>query len=300
MAQSFDSVQGDTKRELNHAISRSGNFSFVECLILQSLYNPAATMAKDCEGLDTTVFMPHGRLEGLSEYFDCVPHYLFRVSSPRSSGTTTHSLIESAAAKFNLDRSDVLGRLFAAQHAIRRQATDQPASKPESINITILNTRKVPRGTFLPAVALLQAYNIESTGKLRHDYYHGEYLSQGRLYSDTIGTTTTLDNLTTYGLYELYPPFAEISQKTALCRRVLQLRETFMGIPKEPTNEEVAIAERISVCCFSHVDILPVVMMSLLSLEPRYRLEPRILKAFKDTFWSQWCSYFIHLYSNDY
>jgi hypothetical protein len=167
-------VQGDTKRELNHAISRPGNSSFVECLILQSLYNPAATMAKDCEGLDTTVFMPHGRLEGLSEYFDCVPHYLFRVSSPRSSGTTTHSLIESAAAKFNLDRSDVLGRpwekavdmltshllwknrtddnltswtnsfLFAAQHAIRRQATDRPASKPESINITILNTRKVP------------------------------------------------------------------------------------------------------------------------------------------------------------
>jgi hypothetical protein len=73
-----------------------------------------------------------------------------------------------------------------------------------------------------------------------------------------------------------------------------------MGIPKEPTNGEVAIAERISVCCFSHVDILPVVMMSLLSLEPRYRLEPRILKAFKDPFWGQWCSYFIHLYSNDY
>ncbi|KAI9788031.1 MAG: hypothetical protein M1835_002521 [Candelina submexicana] len=193
-------------------------------------------MAQDSEHLDTTVFMPHGRLGGLSEYLDCIPHYLFRTSSPRSNSTTTKTFtktfIASAAVKHHLDQSDILGRyweeavemlkshllwqnrtndnltswtnsfLFAAQHAIPREATDRPASTPESICISRLDTRKVPRGTFLPAVALLQAYNIESTDKLRHDYYYGEYLSQGRLSSDAI-MTTTQDKLIAYGLYEL-------------------------------------------------------------------------------------------------
>lgn len=258
--------------------------------------------------------MPCGRLGGLSEYFDCIPHYLFRTSSPRSSGTTTRTFIASAAVKNHLDQSDILGRywkeavemlkshllwqnrtddnltswtnsfLFAAQHAIRREATDRPASTPESIYISILDTRKVPRGTFLPAVALLQAYNIESTGKLGHDYYYGEYLSQGRLSSDTI-ITTTLDKLIEYGLYELYPPFAEDSERRGLCLRVLQLRKTFTNTPTEPTDEEVKIAERISAGCFLHINTRPVIMMTLLSLKPRYRLEPKILEAFKDNCW---------------
>jgi hypothetical protein len=273
-------------------------------------------MAQDFERVDPTIFMPHGGLEGLSEYLDCIPHYLFRASSPRSSGTTTKNLIASAAAKYGLDRSDILGRhwekavemikshllwqnctddnlmswtssfLFAAQHAIRREATDKPASKADSIHITILDTRKVPRGTFLPAVTLLQAYNIESTGKLRQDYYYGEYLSQGRLYSDAI-VTTTLDELIAHGLYELYPPFAEVAQKHRLCLRVLQLRETFRDTPKEPNDEEIMIAEKIADGCFLHVGIRPVIMMSLLSLRPRYRLEPRILAAFKDNRWGK-------------
>jgi hypothetical protein len=278
---------------------------------VQSLSNLAATMAQDSEHLDTTVFMPHSGLGGLSEYLDCIPHYLFRTSSPRSSGTTTKTCIASAAVKHHLDQSDILSRdreeavemlkshflwqnraddnlmswtnsfLFAAQHAIRREATDWPASTPGSIYISILDTQKVPRGTFLPAVALLQAYNIESTGKLRHDYYYGEYLSQGRLSSDTI-ITTTLEKLTAYGLYRLYPPFAEVSERRRLCLRVLQLRRTFTDTPKEPTHEEIKIAETISVGCFLDIGIRPIIMMTLLSLKPRYRLDPSILEAFKD------------------
>lgn len=289
---------------------------FTPCRTVQSLSNLAAIMAQDREHLDTTVFMPHGRLGSLSEYFDRIPHYLFRTSSPRSSGITTKTFIASAAVKHHLDQSDILCRyweeavemlkshllwqnrtddnlmswtnsfLFAAQHAIRREATDRPASAPESIYISILDTREVPRGTFLPAVALLQAYNIESTGKLRHDYYYGEYLSQGRLSSDMI-ITTTLDKLIAYGLYRLYPPFAEVSERSRLCLRVLQLRETFTDTPKEPTNEEIKIAERITVGCFLHIDIRPVIMMTLLSLKPRYRLEPRILEAFSDNCWGK-------------
>lgn len=176
--------------------------------------------------------------------------------------------------------------LFAVQHAIRREETDRPASTPEQINISVLDTRKVSRKTFLPAVALLQAYNVESTGKLRHDYYYGEYLSQGKLSSDAV-VTTTLGELIEYGLYELYPPFAEVSQRSRLCLRVLQLRETFTDTPKEPTDEEIKIAEKICVGCFLHVSIRPVIMMTLLSLKPRYRLEPRILEAFKENCWGK-------------
>jgi hypothetical protein len=67
-------------------------------------------MAQDSEHLDTIVFMPHSGLEGLSEYVDCIPHYLFRTSSPRSSGTTTKTCIASAAVKYHLDQSDMLSR----------------------------------------------------------------------------------------------------------------------------------------------------------------------------------------------
>jgi hypothetical protein len=272
-------------------------------------------MAQDSEHLGTTVFMPHSGLGGLSEYVDCIPHYLFRTSSPRSCGTTTETCIASAV-KHHLDQSDILSRdreeavemleshflwqnrmddnlmswtnsfLFAAQHAIHREATDRPASAPGSIYISILDTRQVPRGTFLPAVALLEAYNIESTGKLRRDYYYGEYLSQGRLSSDNI-ITTTLDKLIEYGLYRLYPPFAEVSERRRLCIRVLQLRQTFADTPKEPTHEEIEIAKTISVRCFLHIGIRPIILMTLLSLKPRYRLDPSILEAFKDNLWGK-------------
>ncbi|KAH7563710.1 hypothetical protein BM1_00757 [Bipolaris maydis] len=109
---------------------------------------------------------------------------------------------------------------------------------------------------------------------------------KGRLSSNTI-ITTTLDKLIEYGLYRLYPPFADVSERSRLCLRVLQLRETFTDILKEPTDEEVEIAQRISVGCFLHISIRPVIMMTLLSLKPRYRLEPRILKAFKDNCWAK-------------
>jgi hypothetical protein len=67
-------------------------------------------MAQDSEHLETTVFMPHSGLGRVSDYVDCIPHYLFRTSSPQSSGTTTKTCIASAAVKYHLDRSDMLSR----------------------------------------------------------------------------------------------------------------------------------------------------------------------------------------------
>jgi hypothetical protein len=121
---------------------------------------------------------------------------------------------------------------------------------------------------------------------LGHDYYYGEYLLQGRLSSDTI-ITTTLDKLIEYSLYKLYPPFAEDLERRGLRLRILQPRKTFTNTLTEPTNKEVKIAERISAGCFLHINIRPIIIMTLLSLKPQYRLEPKILEAFKDNCWGK-------------
>jgi hypothetical protein len=264
----------------------------------------------------TTVFEPKNNLGSLATRFDCIPHYLFRTSSARSNGSTTKTCVESAAAFYNRNQDDLLDRdrataihmlenhllwkyestdnliswtssfLFAVQHAIRREATDMPSSKPESTCIWILDTRKVPRGSFLPAVALLEAYDIKSEGKLRHDYYYGEYLSQGRVDLPVVSLLdamlmTTLKALIDHGLYKLYPPFAEERERKRLCLRVLQLCGTFTGLPEIPTSIEINLAWRMSAGCFLNIGIRPIVMIILLSLKPRYRLDTKILEAFR-------------------
>ena len=143
-------------------------------LTVQSLSTLAARMAHDNENSDTTIFMPHDMLGGLSEYFDCIPHYLFRTSSPQSRGATTKTFIASAAVKHHLNQSDILGRyweeavemlkshllwqnrtddnlmswtnsfLFAAQHArlyVERQLIGQlPHQSPYTSQFWILET----------------------------------------------------------------------------------------------------------------------------------------------------------------
>lgn len=261
-----------------------------------------------------TVFEPRDSFQCLTRHSDHIPHYLIRTSSPRSSGVTTNALVASSAVEHKTSRVDIFSRdrqdainmleshllweartndnlvswtssfLFATQHAIRRERTDWPPSAPGSIYVSIVDTRKLPRGSFFPAVALLEAYNIKSKGKLKHDYYHGEYLSQGRM--DVAGgaiVTTTLEALIDHGLYELYPPFADEAKKSLLYRRVLELRQSFKSTPEVPTPDEIRFAQAISVGCFLRIGIRPIVMMILLSLKPRYRLDFTILEAFRES-----------------
>ncbi|KAF2867146.1 hypothetical protein BDV95DRAFT_611017 [Massariosphaeria phaeospora] len=276
-------------------------------------------MEQENETPTATVFQPQGSFEDLVEHFDSIPHYLFRTSSPQSAGNTTETYIESEAVKLNLDQRDLLrldrakavamlrnhllwsknhrsdnliswtsSFLFAVQHGIRRQATGHPYQEFSEIKISILDTRKVPRGTFLPAVALLNAYGFKSQGRLAHKYYCGEYLSQGRLDlggERGIMETTTLESFINHGLFELYPPFADKNYETLLCSRVLQLREVFRSPPEVPNSEEISLAQSISVGCFLDMSMRPVVMMTLLSLKPRFRLDTAILAAFRDNCW---------------
>jgi hypothetical protein len=90
----------------------SMSFSFILYYTVKSLSNSSTIMVQDYKHLDPTIFMPYSRLEGLSEYFNCIPYYLLRTSLPWSSGTTTKNLIASAAEKYGLDRSDILARYW--------------------------------------------------------------------------------------------------------------------------------------------------------------------------------------------
>lgn len=269
-----------------------------------------------------TLFEPIGGLAHLNEHLDRVPRFLFRTYAPRTNGISNDTCMASAAVRNGLNKADVLRRepkdaawmlenhllwkdlgndnltswtsslLWCLQHAIRRSVTDKPRPSLSDIHVCVLSTRKVPRGTFLPAVALLKAFGIPDEGKLKHDYYRGEYLSQGEMNMTELerplsGTVTTLQNLIDHGLYELYPPFADEDQQTRLWLRVNDFRETFKQVPAPPTPIEIDTAYSIAHACFLHTSIRPVVMAALLSLKPRARLDPTLLETFAVTSWGK-------------
>jgi hypothetical protein len=127
-----------------------------------------------------TKFKPCEGLQALARSFDCVPHYLFRTTSPRSSGSTSKTYVESNAVKLNLNDDDILSRdrdkaismlkdhllwknqrgdnlvswtsslTFAVQHAIRREETDRGPLAPESIELWILDTECYPKACSYP------------------------------------------------------------------------------------------------------------------------------------------------------
>jgi hypothetical protein len=263
-----------------------------------------------------TLFQPRNDPNRFDEHFDRIPRFLFRTWSPRSKGTTASTCVKSEAAKHKCPTTDILqlenitiaGKklenhlcwekktsnlvswtssfIFAIQHAIRMTtgARYQTPSEPSEIRIAILDTRSVPRGSLLPAVALLEAFDIRSCGKLRHDYYYGEYLSQGCMdLSENRMSTMTLQVLIDHGLYDVYPAFAVEREKESLCKRVRFLRSLFRDSPKVPTREELSKVEAIANFCCESDRMRAVIMVALLSLKPRGKSDSMILKAFRRT-----------------
>ncbi|XPS70428.1 hypothetical protein M3J07_002647 [Ascochyta lentis] len=98
----------------------------------------------------------------------------------------------------------------------------------------------------------------------------------------------TYQSLIDDGLHELYPAFAEEEKRNSLRNRVLQFRDAFDDDPKIPTEEQLSIAEAIANRWCSSDGMRPVIMTTLLSLEPRYRKEPAILKAFEVNGWGSY------------
>lgn len=137
------------------------------------------------------IFEPKGDLKHLAKHFDQTPHYLFRTHAPASNGCSTEISISSAVIRYGKDHNDLLSLdksratsmlrdhllwqnlhsdnlmswtssfMFAVQLGIYRYTTDRSRPELSEIRICILDTRNFPRGSFVPAVALLKAYGIQ-------------------------------------------------------------------------------------------------------------------------------------------
>jgi hypothetical protein len=88
-------------------------------------------------------------------------------------------------------------------------------------------TRKIARGSFLPASILMIYFGIETVDKYNYtpEDLRDEYLSQGTVDIYARSTTTTLVALIRDGLYDLIPELNIESKKTFLWSRVKELRE---------------------------------------------------------------------------
>lgn len=267
-----------------------------------------------------TFFEPHGELGRLlRNHLNRVPHFLFRTSAPKTNGSTTSILVQSAAAKNGQDTSDLLSRptalaaemleehclwenkyndnltswtssfIFAIQLAIYRQHMDHDKPEPSSIDVYILDTRKLDPGTFLSAVPLLGAYHIAHR-KLKHEYRHDEYFSQGRMdIPDGAMATITYQSLIDKGLHDLYPAFAEKEYQIKFRSRVNQLRNLrkMIEAPKTPTKKELNIAQAIAKHWTSSAELRPVIMATLLSLKSRVRNDSITMQAFQKIGWGK-------------
>lgn len=272
-------------------------------------------MMADLRGV---LFEHQGELkESLAEQQHHIPRFLFRVSAPKTNGETTSRLVRSAAAMHKLDTSDLLSRpdaaemlenhvlwkdmendnltswtsslLYGVHLAIHRKNYDRHFPQrpdPSRIKLYILEARRRPRGTFVPAVALLKAYGV-SHPKLIHNYIHHEYLSQGAFaVPQTEMNIITYGGLIAIGLHELYPLFATNDKPKRLLLRVDELRQLFKETPPTtPTPRETEIAKSIATQWVSSNEIRVVIMATLLSLKRRFRNDPTTMQAFHSTGW---------------
>jgi len=271
--------------------------------------------------LRATLYEPSGPLQGLIPLLDQTPRYLYRTHSPRSSGKTTATFVASSGAENNYP--DILQRdtpharfalrrhvttwargpkdnlmswtsslLFALQHAIRREKTDDPISSAQQVKISILDTSRIHRACFMPSVEMLDAYNIPNVpGGLTRDHYHGEYLSQGRLdIPEGAMVTFTLQDLTDHGLYGFFPEFADEAAKERLCKRVTELRQPFRYLdyghePQVCSSEEVELAAAMAEGCCADPSFRLVLFASLLALKPRDQKDSKVLQKFEQLRW---------------
>lgn len=184
--------------------------------------------------------------------------------------------------------------LFAIQHGVRKTA---PGTRPDgeykwalehpsTIDITILDTRKLPRGCFLSTIALLEAFDMMDDPDIMIPYCHGEFLSQGTLLLPKgSAATITLQKLIDLGLHKLYTPLGSEFEKSQLWRPVHRIRQNWK--PETPTDEELETAQSIAKNMTSSLSFRAVVMMNLLSIKRRIRNEPKILEAFRVDEWGE-------------
>jgi hypothetical protein len=228
----------------------------------------------------------------ISEVFQGIPRYLFRVYSPQSNGINKSEEIASGAVVNEIPSPDIFSLkgdvarrmvtshlewrrnkagnlvswtcslLFALQHAIRREATDRGSFTSEDIRLCVVDTTLLPLGTFIPASILTIKLGIS----LFYTAEDHEIFSQGTVDIMDKSVTTSLASLSQSGLYLFLP---KLMVKQALLKsRVRQLREQLFRKPLRATSEEVTQAREIASTCFGG-DFEQPMLILLLALRKR-------------------------------
>jgi hypothetical protein len=197
------------------------------------------------------LFCPSSEKAWLREKFDDIPRYLFRVFTPKSSGTTDRSWTKSMDARNATENSrvDIFARedneqvasmlhthlrwwkgpednlvswtsllLFALVYVFHLHANSKDGSAFDDIFLCIIDTTKFPKAVFIRDMDLIQVYFPFDTAlenfkglRLRTDWYFGEYLSQGALKIEDKCQIVSAQAMIDEGLYILRREFEEFS-----------------------------------------------------------------------------------------
>lgn len=161
--------------------------------------------------------------------------------------------------------------LFALQHAMRKA----DYKRELDVCICVLDTRKLSDVSIYPATSLLRVYEIENKGKLKHEYYLGEYLVHGSIEDSSCFEVVSLQHLKQCGLFRHFSELDEEHGKRFLYRRVLELRSTYFLQPTPVTSSEILSLTKLG-ALFGEKFALPITVaflsLRLRSLKDEYVL----------------------------
>jgi hypothetical protein len=244
-------------------------------------------------------------------HLDNVPRYLFRTFDWKSLGRSDEDIISSPATEigtaycksdiFSLDTDlamSIVDRhmnpwgvkdyenhppdnfmswtsslLYAVQYALYRR--HHFGCMSEEIKICVVDTHKFPRGQFIHAKCLLQAYyQVVKRIDMRHSisprllcyiYQNGEYLSQG-LFNHRAGGKScllSLADLERAGLYSLYPELAIPEQHSKWAITTANLRKVWTATHVPTSSSELEAAILLARSCFVDFDVLDMAIIIL-------------------------------------
>ena len=150
------------------------------------------------------------------------------------------------------------------------------AKIPRQSKSRLLTFINCPREPF-SRVCLLQAYDHVDDHDINIEYCQGEFLSQGALdLPSGCAITVILEQLNALGLDRIYSP----PNRHQLWRAVDPMRKRYTNESKKAdTTTEWDPVRAIAQCICSRRKFRTVVTLLLLSIKPRYRLDPKILKG---------------------
>lgn len=263
-------------------------------------------------------FQPQGDLQILESKFDQVPPFLFRTYFLGPHSKSSHNFVRSAAIWTGRNDGDLLGRdremakCMLEKHLLRRASTednliswtdsivvaiDQAICKLRSdirvvaanIRVCVVDTRRVDRGIFLPANALMDALLVPNEGNFKRQNYDSEYVSQGELDIRGKSSATTLHELLERGLYKAFPPFNlnETSAKKPSCVRARELYKAFQETDwlYEYPVQHIHWAKKMASSLFSAEWAQEAIQQAFLSLMPCYSHNERREDAKIPYFW---------------